>query len=149
MVKQKKVSKYYENDCRSVKSRHKQDKQEDMYEYWYHYVKPKYGKIAKLCCMDIDSSTVHLKLGVIYAGVAGDVKRRFDTSNYEVKRPLPIRKNNNKKKTIRLMKNKLDGKITKEFSALRPKMCSYLTDDDDDDGCIGKKAKGTKKYVIN
>ena len=46
------------------------------------------------------------------------------------------------------MKNKLDGKITKEFSALRPKMCSYLTDDDDD-GCIGKKAKGTKKYVIN
>ena len=26
-----------------------------MYEFWYAYVKPKYGENEKLCCMDTDS----------------------------------------------------------------------------------------------
>ena len=26
-----------------------------MYEFWYGYVKPKYGENEKLCCMDTDS----------------------------------------------------------------------------------------------
>ena len=43
------------------------------------------------------------------------------------------------------MKDKLGGKIITEFVALRPKTCSYLTDDDKN----VKKAKGTKKCVIN
>ena len=25
-----------------------------MYEFWYGYVKPKYGRKEKLCCMDRD-----------------------------------------------------------------------------------------------
>ena len=41
------------------------------------------------------------------------------------------------------MKDELGGKIMTEFAALRPKMCSYLMDDDNND----KKAKGTKKCV--
>ena len=32
----------------------------------------------------------------------------------------------------------------KEFVSLRPKMCSYLTDD----RCVDKKAKGTQKCFI-
>ena len=32
-----------------------------MYEIWYDYVKPKYGKKAKLCYMDIDSFIVCIK----------------------------------------------------------------------------------------
>ena len=32
-----------------------------MYEFWYDYVKPKYGKKAKLCYMDTDSFIVHVK----------------------------------------------------------------------------------------
>ena len=31
--------------------------------------------------------------------LAGDVKKRFDTSNYEVKRPLSIRQNKKKDRT--------------------------------------------------
>ena len=54
---------------------------------------------------------------------------------------MPKRKN---KKVIRLMKDELEGKITKEHVALRPKTYSYLTDDCKED----KKAKGTKKCVI-
>ena len=33
---------------------------------------------------------VHVKSEDIYADLAGDVKKRFGTSNYGVKRPLPI-----------------------------------------------------------
>ena len=29
-----------------------------MHEFWYNYVKPKYIKKAKLCCMDTDSFIV-------------------------------------------------------------------------------------------
>ena len=29
-----------------------------MYEFWYYYVKPKYGKKGKLCYMDTDSFIV-------------------------------------------------------------------------------------------
>ena len=32
-----------------------------MYEFWYDYVKPKYGENAKLCYMDTDSFIVHVK----------------------------------------------------------------------------------------
>ena len=32
-----------------------------MYEFWYDYVKPKYGEKAKLCYMDADSFIVYIK----------------------------------------------------------------------------------------
>ena len=43
------------------------------------------------------------------------------------------------------MKDELGGEIITEFIALRPKTYSYLTDNDK----IDKKAKGTKKCIIN
>ena len=42
------------------------------------------------------------------------------------------------------MKDELGGEIITEFIALRPKIYSYLTDNDKKD----KKAKGTKKCVM-
>ena len=69
------------------------------------------------------------------------LKKDFDTSNYEVNRPLPTGKN---KAVIGLMKDELGGKIMTDFFAFRPKTYSYLTD-----GCKeDKKVKGTKKRVI-
>ena len=50
--------------------------------------------------MDTDSFIVHAKLKNIHADLAGDVKMRFDTSNYEVKRTLRIGRNKQKKKRI-------------------------------------------------
>ena len=32
-----------------------------MYEFWYDYMKPKYGDIAKLCYMDTDSFIINIK----------------------------------------------------------------------------------------
>ena len=43
--------------------------------------------------MDTDSFVVHVKTGAIY-NIAEDVKTRFDTSNFEINRPLPKGKNN-------------------------------------------------------
>ena len=113
-----------------------------MYEFWYDYMKPKYNDNVRLCYMDTDSFAMHIKTNDFYKDISDDVDDRFDTSNYEVKRPLPIGKN---KKIIGLMKDELGGEIITEFTALRPKTYSYLTDNDK----IDKKAKGTKKCVIN
>ena len=60
-----------------------------MYEFWYDYIKPKYGKKAKLCYMDTDSFIMHIKTEDFYEDLADDVEKRFDTSNYEADRPLP------------------------------------------------------------
>ena len=112
-----------------------------MYEFWYDYMKPKYNDNVKLCYMDTDSFIMSIKTSDFYKGISNDVEKRFDTSNYEVNRPLPTGKN---KKVIGLMKDELGGKIITEFVILRPKTYLYLTDDGKED----KKAKGTKKCVI-
>ena len=107
-----------------------------MHEFWYEY-----DNNVKLCYMDTDSFIMDIKTNDFYKDIANDVENRFDTSNYEVNRPLPMGKN---KKVIGLMKDELSGKIITEFVTLRPKTYSYLTDDGKED----KKAKGTKKSVI-
>ena len=91
--------------------------------------------------MDTDSFIMHIKTGGFYKDIADDVEKRFDISNYEIDRPLPIGKN---KKVIGLMKDELGVKVMTEFVTLRPKTYSYLTDDCKED----KKAKGTKTCVI-
>ena len=64
-----------------------------MYVFWYDYMKPKYNDNVKLCYMDMDSFVMHIKTNDFYKDISDDVDNRFDTSNYEVKRPLPIGKN--------------------------------------------------------
>ena len=62
-----------------------------MYEFWYDYVKPKYGEKAKLCYMDTDSFILYRKTTDIYKDITVDVETRFDVSNYELDRLLPKR----------------------------------------------------------
>ena len=112
-----------------------------MYEFWYDYRKSKYANNVKLCYMDTDSFIMNIETNDFYKDISNDVENRFDTSNYEVRRPLPTGKNN---KVIGLMKDELGGKIITEFVTLRPKTYSFLTDDGKED----KKGKGTKKCVI-
>ena len=82
-----------------------------MYEFWYDYMKPKYGNKVKLCYTDTDSFIINIKANDFYEDIASDVENRFDTSNYEVNRPLPMGKN---KKVIGLMKDELGGKVIAE-----------------------------------
>ena len=43
--------------------------------------------------MDTDSFKMHIKTEDLYKYIVDDVEKRFDTSNYEVNRPLPTGKN--------------------------------------------------------
>ena len=114
-----------------------------IYEFWYDYIKPKYGDRAKLLYMDTYSFVIHVITEYFYEDIADDVEKWFDTSNYDEndERPLPIGKN---KKSIGFFKDELGGKIIIEIIAIRPKTWAYLKDDDSEH----KKAKGTKKCVI-
>ena len=90
-----------------------------MCDFWNDYVKPKYGEKSKLCYMGTDSFIVYIKTDVIYNDIAEAVVIRFDTSNYELDRPLLKEK---KKKVIGLMKDeeckKSKESVKKEEKAL-------------------------------
>ena len=58
-----------------------------MYEFWYEYIKPKYGDREKLCYMGTDSFVIYIKTEDFYENIANDVERWFDTSNYDEKKP--------------------------------------------------------------
>ena len=62
-----------------------------MHEFWYDYIKLNSEK-AKLGYMDTDSFIVHVKPEDIYKDIARDAQIRFDASNYEIDRLLPMGK---------------------------------------------------------
>ena len=116
-----------------------------MYEFWYDYIKPKYGDNVRLCYiyMDTESFVMDIKTDDFYIDISNDVYKWFDTSNYDKNdnRPLEIGKN---KKVIGKFKDELGGKIMNEFCALRAKTYSFKLDDDTEN----KRAKGTKKCIV-
>ena len=87
--------------------------------------------------MDKDGFIVPVKTDCIYKDIAEDVEKRFDTSNFEIDRPITIGKN---KTLIGLMKDELGGRIMKKCFGLRTKTYSYLKDNNDED----KKPKDIK-----
>ena len=99
-----------------------------MHDFWYDYIKPKYGDRAKLYYTGADSSVIYIETEDFYKDIVNDVQRWFDTSNYDEndERPLPIGKN---KKVIGLFKDELGGKIITKFVALRAKAYAYLMKD--------------------
>ena len=59
-----------------------------MYEFWYDYMKSKYGDNVKLCYMDTDCFIMHIKTEDFYKDIADDAEKRINTSNYEINRIL-------------------------------------------------------------
>ena len=92
-----------------------------MYEFWYDYMKKKYGDMVKLCYMETDSLIMNINTKGFYKDIARDIAQ-----------------------VIGLMKDELGGGIITEFVALRPKTYSYMTDE----FIEMKQAKGTKKCII-
>ena len=89
-----------------------------MYQCWFDYVKPEYGKKPKLFYMATNSFIVYIKTDDIYKDDAKDVETRSDTSNYKLERPLPKGKN---KKAIGLTKDELDKKNHDEICWIKSK----------------------------
>ena len=61
-----------------------------MNEFFYDYIKLKHKDNAKLCYMDTDNFIIHIKTEHLKKSIAHDVKKWFDTSNYneDDKRPV-------------------------------------------------------------
>ena len=62
-----------------------------IYEFYYDYLKPKYGDKVKLCYMDTDNFIIHVQMEDFCKDIADDGSKWFDTSSYDKKlnRPLP------------------------------------------------------------
>ena len=56
-----------------------------MYEFWYNYIRPKYGDKGKLCYTDTDSFIIYIKAEDFFEDISNDVEKWFDTSNYKKK----------------------------------------------------------------
>ena len=61
-----------------------------MYEFWYDYIKPKYQYKAKMCYTNTESLVIHIKTEDFYKSIANDIEKRFDASNYDDNRLLPV-----------------------------------------------------------
>ena len=59
-----------------------------MNQFWYYYIRPKYGGNAKLGYMNTDSFIFHVKTEDIYKHIVEDAEVRFDTWNYKLDRSL-------------------------------------------------------------
>ena len=68
-------------------------------------MKAKYGEKVKLCFMDTGSFIAYIKTEDIFSDIVQDAETRFDTTNFELDRPLSEGKN---KLVIGLMKDELD-----------------------------------------
>ena len=55
-----------------------------MYEFWYHYIKPKYANNNELCYMDTDRFVMKIKTDDFYKDISNDVEKWFDISNFVV-----------------------------------------------------------------
>ena len=113
-----------------------------MYEFYYNYLKPKYGDKVKLCYMDTDSFIFCVETNDFYEDIIPDLNSWFDTSkiNNKLDRPIPVAINEG---ILGMFKDELKGQTMTEFIALASKVYAYKCDNDK----IDKKVKGIKKCV--
>ena len=114
-----------------------------MFDFHYNYVKKKYGDKAKLLFTNTDSLMYEIRTKDFYEDIKGDVKDRFDTSNYPSNHPSGIPTGCNKK-VPGMFKDEAGGKIIDEFVGLRAKLYSYKMFEGEE----SKKCKGVKQLVV-
>ena len=114
-----------------------------MFDFHYKYIKLKYGNKAKLLFTDTDSFLYEIQTEDFYKDISGDVKDRFDTSDYPKNHPSGIPTGINKK-VLGMFKDEAEGKNIIEFVGLRSKLYSYKMEE----GKENKKCKGIKKAVV-
>ena len=92
-----------------------------MYEFWYDYIKPKYGDKVKLCYMDTDSFIFYVETDDFYKDIMSKLEKWHDTSKLDKKlnRSIPIRINAG---IIGKFKGDLTGEVMTEFAAMASKI---------------------------
>ncbi|XP_071055733.1 uncharacterized protein [Onthophagus taurus] len=112
-----------------------------MYNFYYDFLKPKYGESIRLCYMDTDSFTVLIDSDDVYRDVKLNLDK-FDTSNYSSDNQFDIALHN--KAVLDKMKDDNCGNIMVEFIGLRSKVYANRVAD----GRVTKKSKGVKKAIV-
>ena len=117
-----------------------------MYDFYYGYLKHKYGDRVRLCYTDTDSFILYILTDDSYEDIKRDVDERFDTSNYSKDTNRPITTGVNKK-VLGMMKDELGDNEMIESVNVCAKLYPYT--EQTPSGKINecKKAKGTKKCV--
>ena len=93
-----------------------------MYEFHYDYLKNKYDNNSRLLFTDTDSLMYEIKTEDVYKDFSND-KEMFDFSNYS------NNCDNSNKLVVGKMKDETAGVTIEEFLGLKPKIYSYLVND--------------------
>jgi len=115
-----------------------------MYEFYYGYLKKKYGEGLRLLMTDTDSLCIEVikRDGRDFYEDMKEDSDKYDISDFDPHNPYGIELNN--KKGPGLFKDEMSGKPITEFVGLRSKLYSFKTSDDEEK----KICKGIKKSVV-
>ena len=92
-----------------------------IYQFWYDYLKVKYGNKIQLIYTDTDSFVIEIETDDIYKDMLQD-RHLYNFNDYPKDHP---NYSLNNKKVYGIFKDDLNGKILTEFTADKPKMYSY------------------------
>ena len=96
-----------------------------MYNFYYNYLKPRYGPNCELIYTDTDSLLLNIQTEDVYKDMKED-SWLYDTSNYPKDHPLYDNRN---KKVLGKMKDECGGLAIEEVMAVRLKMYSLKKSD--------------------
>ena len=113
-----------------------------IYDFHYNYIKTKYKDKAQLLFTDTDSLAYEIKIKDFSKDINPDIEKLFDTSDYPINHPSPIKTGLNSK-VLGMFKDEAGEKQIVEFVGLRAKLYSYKMLD----GSVDKKCKGVTKNV--
>jgi len=111
-----------------------------MYEFYYEFMKRKYGEKCSLLFTDTDSLCMAIKTDDLYADMEKDLQF-FDTSNFERDHPLFSNKNH---RVLGKFKSETGSRAPAEFVGLRAKMYSLHVPS----ALCHVKVKGIKKHFV-
>ena len=117
-----------------------------MYEFYYEYIKPKYGNEVKLCYTDTDSFIMQIFTNDFYADISSDVNRWFDTSCYSKESNKPLEVDVNEKVPGMMEDETGDDEMIKSVN-VRAKLFSHVRQINKGLCKEKKKAKSIKKCV--
>jgi len=110
-----------------------------MYEFFYEYLKPKYGDKCKLLFTDTNSFSCHIETEDLYANMTENIYL-FDTSNFETAYLLYYLQNH---RVLGKFKSETGSLVHSDFVGLRAEIYS-LYDVPNDRKQSKTRAKGIK-----
>ena len=99
-----------------------------MFNFHYNFIGKKYGNKAELLFTDTDSLMYLIQTEDFYSDIKHDIRKMFDTSDFEVNHPSGIKTGVNKK-VIGKFKDEVGGKQITHFIGLRPKLYTFKVEE--------------------